>query len=517
MKLNYKNLSALSLAFLATAFTGCSEDTMDKINTDFNHTQEVSAEFTLADVETASAFSITGGDLSTYASVYVEQETGVHNQLYKAQTRDGEPTKSSTYNNSWLNVYSNIKNCRIMVEKCNPESGNNLIRGISEVLLAYNSAILTDMWGDAPYSEAAKEASPVIENMSPKIDTQESIYTTILSSLDAAITDLQVADQGKNPSTHDFIYNGNDAKWLKFAYGLKARYTMRLLGRSSDVNGDLQKVIDYCDKSFSSASEEAAFSEYDATNLNPTFDFEWSRDGIAASTSMADKLVARNDPRLTRAYYGGGSWGHETIAEGTTNFPSLNNTVEAQYVYTYSTYMFAQTAPTLLLSYHEVLFLKAEAQARLGKKAEALETLKAAVVAGIVNSEKSVETAATAPDVMKYGGLAPNADPITTEQAETWFDGDIAPLFDADPIKEVMIQKYISQWGASGEALEAYNDIRRAKGMGTEYVSLDNTGKFPLRFTYGSSDTTTNPFIKDIFGDGTYVYSNPVWWAGGSN
>lgn len=55
---------------------------------------------------------------------------------------------------------------------------------------------------------------------------------------------------------------GDAAKWLKLAYGLKARYTMHLMARSSDVAGDMAKVIEYVDKSFTSADEQAAYAVY---------------------------------------------------------------------------------------------------------------------------------------------------------------------------------------------------------------------------------------------------------------
>ena len=79
-----------------------------------------------------------------------------------------------------------------------------------------------------------------------------------------------------------------------------------------------------------------------------------------------------------------------------------------------------------------------------------------------------------------------------------------------------MNQKYIALWGASGEATESYNDIRRMKALGENYVTLANTGKFPLRCPYGSDDTLANPNVKKAYGDGQYVYTEPVWWAGGT-
>ena len=77
---------------------------------------------------------------------------------------------------------------------------------------------------------------------------------------------------------------------------------MRLLARSTAKNADLQSVIDNVNLSFTSAANQAAFSIYDAANLNPLFDFQWSRDGLAASESMSQKLIERNDPRLRRVF-----------------------------------------------------------------------------------------------------------------------------------------------------------------------------------------------------------------------
>ena len=54
------------------------------------------------------------------------------------------------------------------------------------------------------------------------------------------------------------IYKGDASAWLKTAYGLKARYTMRLMGRSADVKGDMEKVLDYVSKSYTSQPSNVA-------------------------------------------------------------------------------------------------------------------------------------------------------------------------------------------------------------------------------------------------------------------
>jgi len=336
--------------------------------------------------------------------------------------------------------------------------------------------------------------------------------------LDDAITDLQGTDaHATGPlGTYDLLYGGNKAKWLKFAYGLKARYTMHLLKKSANVATTLQTVIDCADKSFKSADEQAAFAIYDASNLNPTFDFQWSRDGLAASESMSQKLIERNDPRLRRVFVGA-DWVQVTGADD-ENFYMAPNGENEQVKYTYNTsvFVFSQTAPTLMMSYHEVLFLKAEALCRLNKATEAEAVLESAVVAAIANTENSVTAAMNAPAVNSYGGLSETSDAISETEAMDYFDTSVKPLFTANPLKETMNQKYLAFFGASGESTECYNDIRRLKGLGENLIILNNPNQFPLRCPYGNDDTTTNPEVKTAYGTGQYVYTEPVWWAGGT-
>ena len=168
------------------------------------------------------------------------------------------------------------------------------------------------------------------------------------------------------------------------------------------------------------------------------------------------------------------------------------------------------------MSYHELLFLKAEALARLNRKDEAANALKDAVVAAIANAETGVSAAFNAPTVKSYGGVKETTKAITATEAEEYFTNNVKPLFDANPVKEVMVQKYIAFLVAFGETTECYNDVRRLKAMGEEYIKLDNPYKFPLRAPYGADDVSANPNVEAAFGNGQYVYTDPVWWAGGS-
>ena len=104
--------------------SACTEDAMDKVNKNPNNPQDAPAKFLITDLGVSTAFSTVGGDFSLYSSVYMEHEAGIGNQLYRAEVRSGEPTTATTYNNAWISVYANIKNAKIVINKCQEDSQN---------------------------------------------------------------------------------------------------------------------------------------------------------------------------------------------------------------------------------------------------------------------------------------------------------------------------------------------------------------------------------------------------------
>lgn len=532
MKKNRIAVRLFALALVSLPLVSCTEDTMDKINSDKNHPQTVTSKFIMTDAMTSTAVSTVGGDLSLYAGLYVEHEVGIDNQMFNAETRSGEPNVAATYNNSWESVYRNLRSIKDVISKCSKggvEAGNDVTLGVAKVLYAYNVAVLTDAFGDIPLSESCEYTelgTPLY--MQPKIDKQEDIYKVIMQNIDEALVLLDGTDGASSGSMgmQDLIYGpaakGNvDAEkilWKKAAYGLKARYTMRLLAKSANKTRDLNNVLDYISKSFESAAEELKFSVYDGNDqFNPFFDFMYSRTGLAASESLIQKLIARNDPRLNQSF--ATDWNSvygqpmEQVKDGAKTFAAPNGTpVQGTMNYDTSMACWAITAPTQLLSFHELLFIKAEALCRLNKTTDAEIVLQEAIVAGFANMEITLNSTI-------YGwGISGTAD-LSESVANEYFVKSVKPLFDANPLKETMIQKYLAFFGASGESLETYNDYRRLTAMGEDFIVLNNPNnktKFPLRYTYGSSDVLSNQNVKAAFGDGQYVYSEKVWWAGGT-
>lgn len=474
------------LSFGLLLFGACSEDIMDDLNENVNNPENVTSSLTLTDLMTKSAFGNTASDLAFYASVYIEHNVGIFGQMYDAEIRSNEPSSSTTYNNSWNNLYETLLNLKTVIGKCSEggeEEGNYHNLGIAQILSAYNLAILTDLMGDVPWTEALQPG--VI--FTPKLDTQESIYAEIFKFLDDGIENLSKDSDFPFLGKQDFIYNGEDksiANWVKLAYGLKARYTMRLSLKSPDYAA----VITYADKSFANASEEAKYIYDGSAAKSPFYSFYTDRNYLGASQSLHDKLIAQGDPRDS-VYF--------KPAKGLSSIEfAPNGTVsQAQGRYGISA-LSVISAPTFLMSYHELEFLKAEAYARQGASTlpQAKEALKKAITASFSK--------------MNVG--------LSEAMANTYFEDKVSGrLGNVDSaLKEIMLQKYLAFY--EEEAIEAYNDYRRLKAMGNNFITLSNPLKFPLRFTYGSEDVTTNENVRNAYGDGSYVYTENVWWAGGT-
>ncbi|MFA6951254.1 MAG: SusD/RagB family nutrient-binding outer membrane lipoprotein, partial [Lentimicrobiaceae bacterium] len=182
-------IQILAIPVFLLAISGCTQDSLEDINTNHNNPTDVPSSLLITDVMTRSAFTVTGSDFSFYASVYVEHNVGIYNQMYNAEIRTGEPISSTTYNNIWDAAYENLYNLKIIINKTSEggsEEGNYHTLGIAQILTAYNLAMLTDLMGDVPYSEALQPG--VIYQ--PKLDKQEELYTEIFSLLNNAITNL---------------------------------------------------------------------------------------------------------------------------------------------------------------------------------------------------------------------------------------------------------------------------------------------------------------------------------------
>ena len=97
------------------------------------------------------------------------------------------------------------------------------LSGIAFIVELLNLELVTDVYGDCPYTEALQAKTGNIAL--PVYDKQSDIYPAMLNSLDSVIATLNA---GADKVTNDVIYQGDIDKWKKFGYSLMLRMAMRL-------------------------------------------------------------------------------------------------------------------------------------------------------------------------------------------------------------------------------------------------------------------------------------------------
>jgi len=499
MKIKY----LFGIAVASMLFTSCSEDMLDRINKDETSktADKVAAKFQLTDAEVATAYSLVNGAYAWYVSSYTEQLFGTgNNQMMKAELRNPSETASAaTFNNEWNSTYSNLNNISQMIAKCQEggiDAGRNDVLGMAQILYAINWGVLTDLHGDIPFSECFTGVS------APKIESQESIYKAIFEMLDEAQVNLAMG--GANAGVQDILFGGNTEKWAAFGHAVKARYLLHTYGRNKSV---LTEVIKEAQAAIDGGFEGAYLNTFDGANsYNSWTAYQWSRYYIGSCKTVDDLMIERNDPREP-LYNNSDVWIMEGVPDSKNyiGIPGNQDMAVLMYDVTFPLWIENPAANLAIFSESEIYFILAEAQAMLGQ--DATEAFATAVTSNIAEYFQISDESADLNDIAHYiGGLKDR--------------------YEADPLKEIRIQKYLAQ--TRGEMIETYNDMRRIIYTDGSYpVKMQNPNntsslgnRWPLRLPYGDSDVVSNPNVTAAFGTGNeagmYIFTENVWWAGGS-
>ena len=214
----------------------------------------------------------------------------------------------SNSSHSWNNFYGILANNKTLVEKSEAE-GLDFHNGVGLVMKSYLFGMVTDLWGDAPYSEALQgdQGSAFFKSA---FDDQKDIYMDILANLERANTLLsqnQNAYFGIQPD-QDILFKGEVAKWRKFANSLALRYYMRLSEKEPGIaEAGIKKIVASPQQYplMLVSSDDAAMSYIGNTRDDSwpsNTKFDQSTSGTYFRTKMAETLVealkALDDPRL---------------------------------------------------------------------------------------------------------------------------------------------------------------------------------------------------------------------------
>src|SRR5690606_30260935 len=198
-------------------------------------------------------------------------------------------------NGTWNTCYKWMANIREM-ETAADNYNLPVYRAVAATLKAYIMGILTDSFGDVPFSEAMKAAEGISQ---PRFDTQQEIYENLIAQLEEANT-IYATDDSKMFG-EDLLYSNDKTKWQRFNNSLLMRLLLRMSKRTEMNSYErLQTIIDNPDQyPVFTSNTEAAFVTITG---NSPYDYAWGRrqdyaNAKAMASFFVDLLNAQEDPR----------------------------------------------------------------------------------------------------------------------------------------------------------------------------------------------------------------------------
>lgn len=459
-----KKLYIILLTGSLIGFTGCKK--FVDVNKDPNNPTTVQESLILSPVELQLSSNVYGSSgIACIAQEYLQ--VMALNQV--APNSGSYLMYNSDMDGDWTSIYVKVLNSLVNLNKLATTNGKTNYSGIAKILTAYSLGTATDLWGDIPYTQAFNG----IANLTPKYDSQQSIYTQMQSLLDAGIADIK-KNSPVTPGSDDYFYSGDMSKWLKLAYTLKARYYMHLSkAPGNTAAAQAQLALTALQNGMASNDDDLKMPYTGAAGgENP-----WQQNFLSTSTyvlgdTFVNGLIARNDPRLTKM-----------VAPSTLNglyTGRQNGLTEIGDLTSYSIpadFYAGAGANDYMVNYSEALFLKAEAT----------------LITSGYTAAAPFYVAGVQSHMTKLGVSASDANTYLASRT----------LTSANALQLIMEEKQLADF----LSLENYNDWRRTGYPVLKTVINPSVPSIPRRVLYPQVEITSNPQPQQ-----TAKLTDRLWW-----
>lgn len=475
--------SSVAVAALALALSACDNGLTD-INENPNAPEDVGPDLLFPQGTVRAVQTIRGGGWDLHlTSLWAQHFAKI--QYVDEDFYEIRPTSNETY---WNQLYAGALEDLTDAERRARRANRPNQAAPAMIMKAWTFGAMTDMWGDIPFSQANKGDSGVT---APAYDTQDAVYAGISALLQEAAGMIPGTGLGYGGS--DPIYGGNVALWEKFANSLRARYGLRL-SEVAATRARSEVVAALTAGVFTSLADQAELHwPGDGTNDHPLYtnNVIGNRDDHRISRTMVDTLKRLNDPRLpfyaqlpsdpSVTTYVGVENGLSSDSAGKLG---LGKTSRIGTLFAYQA-----DAPSILMSYWEVLFIRAEAAAR-GWTTENAATLYADAIRANMRW-----LGISDPDIAAYLG-----------QASVVYNP-------ARGLEQIALQKWISLYG---QGSEAFAEWRRTgyPGLTPGPASITQPRSVARRLTYPLIEQSLNKASHDaaVSRQGGANITNRVWW-----
>jgi hypothetical protein len=399
------------------------------------------------------------GQIARNASIYTQQIIGTNNQQLSYATQYGITEADIGQNFTAFYTSGGLLALR-HIQEFGAEN-DRFMEGIAKVWEGLAFGMAASVWGDLPYSEALNA-----DIRTPRLDSQEDLYTSVQTRLDEGIAALQAAPTAGACLPADLIYCSGAPlpnrqteinRWIAAARTMKARFYMHLIEREGNAAAQLalaqaeQGILEAPTSATQAIHGQAPgdFRTFHGQTLdvdaNIWYEFLTARGGdIRAGHVLVQLLKDRGDPRLT-AYFQpnsqGNVWGlnqnNQLVGAPTGQTASEINIAVRR----------AADFRQPIVTWAENQLIIAEAKVRLGDPTA-------------LTHVNNVRTAV---------GMTALAVPVT--------------------LTDVMLEKYIVLF----QNIEVWNDYKR--NCVPTLARYQTATEIPGRLPYGAGERTNNPNI----------------------
>ncbi|MDR0711016.1 MAG: SusD/RagB family nutrient-binding outer membrane lipoprotein, partial [Prevotellaceae bacterium] len=209
----------ITLLLLAAGLLGSCGDRLDEINQNPNGTENPQPAYLLTGVQKQGAdlywgLSSSFGSTLLFVQHWAEIQYATADRYELSNTSDEMITL-------WNTGYATLITDLNTILDFPDETANLNYKGVALALRSWVFLLLTDVYGDIPYREVGK-------SLIPAYDAQKDVYTGLLNDLTQAAEQLNAAN---GDIAGDLVYNGDIAKWKKFANSLTLRIALRIADR----------------------------------------------------------------------------------------------------------------------------------------------------------------------------------------------------------------------------------------------------------------------------------------------
>lgn len=165
---------------------------------------------------------------------------------------------TTSYNGLWSATYDDLVNYQYIIDQTAEDPGKAYFNAAANVMKAFDYAMLVDVFGDVPYTEALSGA----ENVTPTYDSQTAIYQDLVVQLNTAINIFTTAEGANSLGTSDVMFGGDIDLWAQFANTLKLRMLLKMASSS--------ETSSFASSEFAAMNTDVGFLSDDA-KINPGY------------------------------------------------------------------------------------------------------------------------------------------------------------------------------------------------------------------------------------------------------